>query len=344
MMAVDALSAWDLGSTRPVPADGGLINATWWLEADDGTRPYVLQRLNTGIFRPTVHADIEVITGRLSAAGIPTPRLARTTSGNLWYEASDGSVWRVLSTVGNRTIARPADATVDELRSAAQLLARVHAALVGHTAPFAFERPGAHDTDAHVAAMVRAADAASGHRLADAVRPLAASIAEGWARWDGPKTLPKRVIHGDLKISNVRFDGDRAVALIDLDTWQWGTLDVEWGDALRSWCNVAGEDAPQPQPDGGRAIAALRAYTAAAPDALADEARRGGLPGMERIAWELASRFARDVVEECYFGFDPRFGGRGEHNLIRARSQAALASEVASARGRWQDELERRDP
>ena len=56
------------------------------------------------------------------------------------------------------------------------------------------------------------------------------------------------------------------------------------------------------------------------------------MPGLERIALELAARFARDALEESYFGFDPAFGGRGEHNLLRARGQAALARSVAANR------------
>jgi hypothetical protein len=55
-------------------------------------------------------------------------------------------------------------------------------------------------------------------------------------------------------------------------------------------------------------------------------------PGVERIATELAARFAKDALEESYFGFNPKFGTRGDHNLLRARGQISLAAAVAAAR------------
>ncbi|MCA9494553.1 MAG: hypothetical protein KC621_31715, partial [Myxococcales bacterium] len=63
-------------------------------------------------------------------------------------------------------------------------------------------------------------------------------------------------------------------------------------------------------------------------DGLSDEEWASIVPGVERICTELAARFARDALEERYFGWNPRFGGRGEHNLLRARGQAALARSV----------------
>ena len=48
--------------------------------------------------------------------------------------------------------------------------------------------------------------------------------------------------------------------------------------------------------------------------------------GVETIATELASRFARDDVEDRYFGWDPaKYASRPEHNRARAASQLALA-------------------
>ncbi len=128
----------------------------------------------------------------------------------------------------------------------------------------------------------------------------------------------------------MRFDGDEAVALVDLDTFHRGLWAVEMGDALRSWCNVAAENTPTPVFDPAVFDAAVAGYVEACSDTFSPtlEEWRSLVPGLERICWELAARFARDALEECYFGFDPRFGGRGEHNLIRARGQVALAETV----------------
>ena len=63
-----------------------------------------------------------------------------------------------------------------------------------------------------------------------------------------------------------------------------------------------------------------------------DVKEHGIIVGIERISWELAARFAEDALSERYFGFDPKYGGRGEHNLVRARGQAAMARSVRAHR------------
>ncbi|MFT5459337.1 MAG: Ser/Thr protein kinase RdoA (MazF antagonist) [Myxococcota bacterium] len=324
-----ALSLWSLADAVASPlADGGLINETFAVDVRSARVGY-LQRLNTGIFVPEVHHDIEAVTTHLAAVGVSTPRILRTAAGALWHTDPGGGVWRLLTPVGDRTVHSledPADA-----RSAGALVARWHAALGDLEWEFHSVRAGAHDTDAHLAGLVAAVEAHPDHRLAPAVAPLAARIAEGWRTWNGPTELPARVIHGDLKVSNIRFIGSAAHALIDLDTCAWGTLDIELGDALRSWCNPASEDVEAPTWRLDIFSAAMHGY--ASHSALSAEEWSAVVPGCERICWELAARFARDALEERYFGWNPRFGGRGEHNLLRARGQAALAASVRQQRG-----------
>ncbi len=55
--------------------------------------------------------------------------------------------------------------------------------------------------------------------------------------------------------------------------------------------------------------------------------------GLERIALELAARFATDALEERYFAWDPaRFASRGEHDLLRARGQLSLYRQARETR------------
>ncbi|MEE2751965.1 MAG: hypothetical protein VX519_11085 [Myxococcota bacterium] len=62
--------------------------------------------------------------------------------------------------------------------------------------------------------------------------------------------------------------------------------------------------------------------------------------GVERICLELAARFCADALNESYFGWDASIApGRGEHNLIRAKGQLALAAEVRRQRGDLEDRL-----
>lgn len=335
-MNVEAILAdgWILPpGTTPLAVDAGLINHTVGV-GRNGRLLGVLQRLNTDIFRPEVHVDIEAVTSHLAAKGLPTPRLVPTRHGDLWYTDDDGGCWRLLTPIGERTLHRVDDPAL--AREAGALVARFHAATRDLQHDFAFTRPGAHDTEAHVTALRTALMLGRGHRLYREVARLADTLLDAWEAWEGPTDLPERIIHGDLKISNVRFDtAGRAVALIDLDTLAVGTIDVELGDALRSWCNPAGENVGAVQVDVDIFRAAVSGYL---PESDLGPDERGAIvPGLQRIALELATRFARDALEESYFGWDPAFGGRGEHNLLRARGQAALAASVVERRG----ELER---
>lgn len=332
------LTAWSLpaGATSETIA-GGLINETFLVRA--AGRPLgALQRLNTRIFAPVVHEDIEAVTAHLAARGLATPRLLRTRDDALWATDSEGGIWRLLSWVGDRTVNGPL--RLDEARSAGLLVARFHTAAADLRHEFRSIRGGFHDTERHLATLTAALARHPAHHHRDAVRSLADALFAAWAGWRPPHPLPARVVHGDLKVSNVRFAGSTARALIDLDTLGRGTLDAELGDALRSWCNPAGEDS-SPRFDLDLFSAALTGYAAGALEA----ERAGGrgpteeeweslVPGLERIALELAARFAADALDESYFGWCPeRFASRGDHNLARARGQLALAAAVRQSRG-----------
>jgi hypothetical protein len=338
---LDPLAAWDWPA-EPVARlieDSGLINESWAVLLDE--RPVaVLQQLNTTIFRPAVHDDIEAITARLAARGRPTPRLIRTREGALWHEDDAGGVWRCLTWVGDTTWTTLPSAAHAE--SAGRLVGRFHAALFDLDHRFAFSRPSAHDTRHHLARMQQVLVSHRNHALRRRVEPIADELLELWSVWEGPEDLPLRLCHGDLKISNIRFLGDEAHALIDLDTLQWGTLDAELGDALRSWCNPTTEDDPSPVFDLDVFEAALRGYidgTRGLPLTRAEW--RSIVPGIERITLELASRFARDALEESYFGWSSAYGRPGEHHLVRARAMTDLAHLVHEAADEAEERLQR---
>jgi Ser/Thr protein kinase RdoA (MazF antagonist) len=326
---LDPLAAWDWPS-EPVAGSvegGGLINETWGVMVGDEPVA-VLQCLNTRVFKPELHWDIEAITARLAERGRPTPRLMRTRAGGLWHTDIEGNIWRCMTWIGDRTIDRvdnPADA-----ESAGRLVARFHAALFDLDHQFHFERPGPHDTNKHMAALQSVLVTHRNHRLRRKLEPIASQIWDQWQLWEPGPELPLRILHGDLKISNVRFAGDDALALIDLDTLQWGTLDAELGDALRSWCNTASEDSPEPEFDLEIFEAAMRGYVDGARGLPLTRAEWESIvPGIERISLELAARFAKDALEERYFGWDPAsFGSSGDHNLARAGAMADLALSV----------------
>ncbi len=309
---------------------GGLINQTFSVEEHD--RRAVLQRLHP-VFQASVHFDIEAVTAHLEQKGLLTPRLLRTTNGALWTVAQDGGVWRMQSWLEGRTIHKLERA--ETARSAGRLVARFHEAVSDLRYAFRFVRPGVHDTPAHLAHLRRALAERGQHRDYEAIAPVAAQILARGERLEAMPELPARVVHGDLKISNVLFDDacEEARALVDLDTIANLTIPVELGDAFRSWCNPAGEDERDVVFRADLFEAALAGYAPGVRALLVPEERAALVLATETIALELAARFCADALYESYFGWNAdKFPSRSAHNLARARSQLALAQSVGAQR------------
>lgn len=304
----------------------GLINQTFLVSTENAR--FVLQRL-APIFAPEINDNIAAVTDALAAAGLVTPRLVPTRNGQRYLDLGPGGVWRVQTHVaghGFDKLQSPAQA-----RSASELVARFHRALVGIEHRFVGLREGVHDSARHLARLEQGLREHASHPLLPQVAPLARDITAAGSSLQPLPAMAPIIGHGDLKLNNVLFAGEQAAAaesavcLIDLDTVGPVLLAHELGDAWRSWCNPAGEDTTEVTLDLAAMQASLEGYVAALGRPLAKTERLALLGGPEWISLELASRFARDALDESYFGWDPRrYRTRGEHNLTRARGQFAL--------------------
>ncbi len=322
----EVAAAWGWRAEQATPLSGGLINDTFVVRDDAGANVACLQRLHA-IFAGEVNLDIEAVTAHVAARGLVTPRLIRTRADRAWLD-HDGRAWRALTWVDGASVHHvPAPAWAE---SAGELVGRFHRALADLQHDYAFVRAGVHDTAAHLARLrAHAASAEVDVEAAELARAIAAAAA---AVPELPDTA-RRHVHGDLKISNVMFAGGAARCLVDLDTVARGTLAFELGDAMRSWCNPRGEDAGSVAFDLDIFRAAMRGYRAVADAIVTRAERRSIVIGLETVCLELAARFANDVIEDRYFGWDAAwFPSRRAHNLVRARGQLALGLAVRRAR------------
>ncbi len=320
--------AWrDLEGARIVPQGGGLLHRT--LRAEGPRGDFILQRLSD-VFAPGIHDNIRAITRRLADRGFPTFELVETDTGGLFLDTAQGGRWRLLTRLEGVTREICSDA--ESARSATRLAAEFHRAL------WDFDRPLAplgfvfHDTARHFADLHAAIEDHPDHPRAGEVRALAAEVFSEAERLPALPPLPARVIHGDLKFTNVLFAADegagarRALALIDFDTLARMPLWIELGDAWRSWCNRAGEDSEEPDFEESIFEASLGAYLEAMGGRLEPAERETLAGGLPRVALELAARFAADALEGTHWQQDEaRFGRDGAHNVLRARGQLALA-------------------
>ncbi len=333
-----ALSAYGLQGCAVEPLAGGLINASWCLRR--GNERFILQRMHP-VFAPEVQLDFAAIGAHLRAAGLRAAELLPTLAGALWVElgqpgSEERALYRLQSHLPGRSFAA-ADAS--RAAAAARLLARLHGALRSFDAPLRGARPLAHDTAGHLRALQAALTHRPRHPADAQIRPVAQQILTAAQKLPSLREAPLRVVHGDPKISNFLFaaegghEATEALAMVDFDTFNRLPLAIELGDAWRSWCNPLPEDDPHGGVDLSILRAAAEGYCVGLQQPLV-AAERAALPiCTEVIALELAARFARDALQETYFGWDSlRFSAAWEHQLLRARGQASLAASHAAQR------------
>ena len=140
--------------------------------------------------------------------------------------------------------------------------------------------------------------------------------------------IPERVVHGDPKLDNLLFDatGQRALALIDLDTIQPGLTLHDIADCLRSCCNRQGETARPAAIDFDLAVCRplLAAYATASQGLLNPTEIALLYPAIRLLPLELGLRFLTDhLLGNRWF----RVTAPGQ-NLARAKVQFALVAAI----------------
>jgi Ser/Thr protein kinase RdoA (MazF antagonist) len=337
----EPLSASTIGASYRIDVAGiaplgtGLINQTFRVDAADGRR-LVLQRLHE-IFPASVNEDIDIVTRHLRARGMTAPVLLPTAEGELWLDLDDG-VWRMMTYVAGDVVERIESDS--RAREAGALLGRFHVALSDLGYGFPNARTGIHDTARHLDNLRSAISTHSGHADFSRIEPLAQEILAAADTLPTLADTPRRVVHGDPKISNFIFDPatGRGVCLVDLDTLNRMPLPLELGDAMRSWCNPAGEDTVTTGFSTAYFRAALSGYALQVGDWITLEERKAIVSATLTVMVELAARFCADALQERYFGWDPeRFPSRSEHNRVRATGQLAAYRECHTLSGELEE-------
>ena len=321
-----ALAAYAVQPAQVRPVESGLINRTYRVTATDG-RDYILQSVNP-MFPAEVNLDIDVVTRHLEAAGLLTPRLQQNREGGVYYREKD-TVWRLFDYIDGNVHARLQHAAL--AGAAGVMLGRVHAALARLDYALRAPKQDVHDTPRHAQHLAQTLERRRGHGNYPRLKRLGEAILEQLQQTPALPDSAGRLVHGDPKISNFIFTGDdrEARCMVDFDTLNRMPVYLELGDALRSWCNPAGEDTAEGYFSLGHCRAALAGYARGVGALLTGE-EWGAIPAATlTIYLELAARFCADALNEDYFSWDPqRFDSHSEHSETRARGQFNAASSL----------------
>jgi Ser/Thr protein kinase RdoA (MazF antagonist) len=316
-----------------------------------GESRFILQRLNTGVFRQPdlVMGNLATVTGHVHqrlarqplAPGrrFELPRVLTPPDGHDHVHDAAGDYWRALSFIDR---AETFDIITDgnharEVGYALGLFHHLIADLPAHL--LADTLPGFHLTPGYLKHYdeVRAtrgaptsAEVAYCLRFVEERRVLAAVLEKG----KQAGKLKERVIHGDPKVNNVMLDIDshEAVGLVDLDTVKPGLVHYDIGDCLRSCCNPLGEETEaweEVRFEPGLARAILAGYLPWARHFLRASDYDYLYDAIRILAFELGLRFFTDYLAGNVY-FKAR---QPEHNLARALVQFQLTLSIEAQEG-----------
>ncbi len=336
------------------PFGNGNINDTFLAIYRDSSNEtqVILQRVNRAVFPEPgkIMANMREVTrhchAKLSAdAGAgrddrvwQMPRVVQTKDGRDYTTDEKGDVWRVITRIMSARAFDVAQGPAHAEECGA-VLGHFHY-LVSDLDPAVLHDPlpGFHVTSGYLAAYDATLERPLAKELlagSDEAKRLARFVDErrGWAlcleKAAAAGELRKRMFHGDPKVNNIMIDEvtGKGTAMIDLDTVSPGLVHVDFGDALRSICNPAGEeetDLAKVVFDEDLCTAFCKGYMREA-GAFMTEADRAYLyDAIRLLPFELGLRFFQDYLAgNVYFKTK-----RADQNLDRARVQFRLCESI----------------
>lgn len=303
---------------------------------------YILQRINTAVFQ-TPHElmdNAQRITHHLAIPQTNQLEFLPTHDGTVLYQDGDGGFWR-LSTFIQGSYALDLPRSLEDAYYAAHAFGSYQRRLSNLPGPRLHETiPGFHDTPRRFTTFLRALSEDRCNRAIRCAEEVALiQKAEGLLHQihelHRQGALPERITHNDTKISNVLFDqkSHRPICVIDLDTTMPGFVAHDFGDLVRTAAVTIPEDSetiPENLFSEELFRALSRGYINAAGGFLTTTERETLVLGAIVIALEQAMRFLTDFLQgDVYYKAQ-----KPAHNLVRCRTQLALASEFRNSQAR----------
>jgi Ser/Thr protein kinase RdoA (MazF antagonist) len=327
----------------------GNVNDTFVVALDsEGTKHFILQRINTRVFRQPelVMRNMRTITEhvyrRLERFSLSAgrrwevPRVLSAKDGRDRWIDPGGSFWRAISFV-EASQSFDVIKDIDHAREVGYALGMFQALISDLPVDrLADTLEGFHITPRYLRRYDEVLEKSRPRKSPElnycskfvSQRRAWAHVLED-ARAGG--RLHLRPIHGDPKVSNVMIDNAtrRAVSIVDLDTVKPGLVHYDIGDCLRSCCNPLGEETERWEEvrfEADFCQAILQPYLSLARGFLTEKDYEYLYDAIRLIAFELGLRFFTDYLEgNVYFKARHR-----EHNLARALVQFKLTESIES--------------
>jgi Putative homoserine kinase type II (protein kinase fold) len=337
--AIAASFAIEGAITDISPLGNGLINDTFKVTTLGSGPDYVLQRINTAIFRDVelLQHNIEAVTRhirkKLTDAGASdidrrVLQIVPAEDGRTWVE-SDGKFWRM--TVLIRDAFTHEAVTPESSRLCGAAFGTFEALLSDMDEKLGETIPDFHNIELRLRQMEEAVALDAAGRLSDPeVRSILAdlrSYAEQMCLGEQlhrEGKLPKRICHCDTKVNNMLFDAaGNVLCVIDLDTVMPSFVFSDYGDFLRTAANFVAEDDPDISKVGFN-MEIFKAFTEGylkSTSTFLSPVEKENLPYAACLfPYMQAVRFFTDYIAgDTYYKIK-----YPDHNLVRTRNQTAL--------------------
>lgn len=234
------------------PINNGLINTTYLIENNENQEKFILQKINTQVFKNPeriIHNHL-TINKILQENNYPLHITEPVSSSFKEFLVKDieGQQWRMTGYIDN-SVTFLTVPSAETAFKAAQAVSSFLSIINTETLP-AIEDPlpgfinfekriiDYKNTLEHAASDLK--DKAHSEILQ--MNQLL-DLPDRWISMVRNNQLPKRIIHADTKISNILFNQDHhPIAIIDLDTLMVSTILYDFGNMIQSYTNITNED------------------------------------------------------------------------------------------------------
>jgi hypothetical protein len=318
----------------------GHINDTFHITTEDPRISYILQRINSDVFKDipglmenigtvTRHIEHKILSGDPQAVSFSALRLIQTSDRKLFHKSEQGEFWRLYNFIDGTKSFDVVEDPEMAYRGGKAFGLFQHLTSDIPTRSLKETIPGFHNIENRLKAFFevvldnpegRVKDLTGEIRFVEKREEEMLKIT-GLLR-DG--RIPVRVTHNDTKFNNILFDKkNNPVCIVDLDTVMPGTVLFDFGDAIRTGASKAAED----EKELNRVAIDLdlfRAYTTGYLEIAGHFLNKTELDNLAFSArfmtFIIGLRFLTDHINGDHY-YRIAFPG---HNLQRARTQFRL--------------------
>ncbi|MEJ5049689.1 aminoglycoside phosphotransferase family protein [Chryseobacterium culicis] len=234
------------------PITDGLINTTYLLEDKDQGKKFILQKINNHVFKqPDVIVNNHLMINEILRSNNyqfqiiePIPSLTQ----KLLLEDTNGQPWRMLSFIENSVTFLTAPSLPTAFEAAKTFSYFLTVVNTEQLPALEDALPNFLNFEKRVADYKSSLKNAAPHLREKAKAEIEItnqllSLPDQWIEMEKNNQIPKRIIHADVKISNILFDQNHSpLAVIDLDTMMISTILYDFGTMIQSYTNTTHED------------------------------------------------------------------------------------------------------